>query len=126
MLPNYHALTIFQGMTFKHWIALRLPDGTIVDPTTTGGGYTIGRMQVRDKAGGTLLLDLSTDNGGVSLGLTTDADGRQWSAYLFASASATAALTEWGEGQYDFEISDGFDVIRVLQGPCTLSPEITV
>ena len=126
MLPNYAALTVQQGATFKFWFALRLPNGTIVDPTTTGSGYTIGRMQVRDKAGGTLLLDLNTTNGGVSLGLVTDADGRQWSGYLYASAAATAALVPWGDGVYDLEISDGVDVIRVLQGPCVLSPEVTV
>ena len=128
-LPNYAPLVIQQGATFKFWFALRLANGTIQDPPAIGGGYTIGRLQVRDKVasdGGTLLLELTTANGGVSLGLVTDADGRQWSGFLYASASATAALLPWGDAVYDLEISDGLDVIRVLQGPCILSPEVTV
>jgi hypothetical protein len=126
-LPQRYDLTIQQGASLKRWWALRYPDGTIVD--LTAEGYTIGRLQVRDAyagEGGELLLNLTTDNGGVVIDYQADADGTFWSGYLFASATATAALVDWGEGVFDFEISNGSDVIRVMQGVATLSPESTV
>lgn len=127
MLPNTHPLVIQQGATFKFWFALRLPDGSVANPTTSG--YTIARLQVRDKAasdGGTVLLSLTTDNGGIALGALTDAEGRTWSGYLYASAAATAALVPWGDGVYDLELSDGSDVIRLMEGVAILSPEVSI
>lgn len=89
------------------------------------GGYTIGRLTVRDEYGGTAQLELTTANGGVSLTYQADADGAFWSGYLYASATTTTALTEWGDGVYDFEISNGVDVLRVMEGVAVLSPEST-
>ena len=123
-LPERYSLTIEQGATLKIWWALKYPDGTIADLGTAG--YTTGRLTVRPDYGEDAVLSLTTDNGGVVISYETDADGRQWSGYLYASATATAALTEWGEGIYDLEISNGTDVIRVMQGPATLSPEATI
>ena len=122
-LPERYALTIDQGASLKRWFALKYPDGTIVDLVTAG--YTIGRLTVRPAYDDDPVLSLTTDNGGVVLDYQADADGTYWSGYLFASATATAALTEFGEGVFDLEISNGTDVIRVMQGPATLSPEAT-
>src|SRR5687768_2628034 len=122
-LPQTYTMTVEQGATFRRWFALQYPDGTIVD--LVAAGYTIGRLTVRPDYDEDAVLELTTDNGGVVLDYQADADGTYWSGYLFASATATAALTDWGDGLYDFEISNGTDVIRVLQGPATLSPEAT-
>jgi len=54
----------------------------------------------------------------------TDASGN-WSGYWFASAASTAALTDWGDGVYDMEISDGSNVEKPYFGIVTLSPEAT-
>ncbi len=124
-LPERFSLTINQGETLKRWFAVRLPNGTVANLPTQGSGYTIGRLYVRNAYGGDLLLALTTTNGGIVLGLMTDSQGQQWSGYIYAPASATAALTPWGNGVYDFEISDGSDVIRVAQGDARLSREAT-
>lgn len=127
-LPNRFDLVIRQGATLQVWFDVVFPDGSIADLPNVGDGYTIGRLQVRDKPrslGGTVLLDLNTDNGGVVLGLMTDADGVQHSGYLYATAAATEALEPWGEGVHDFEVSDGANVHRLLEGVATLSLEAT-
>lgn len=76
------------------------------------------RMQVRAGIGGALLLELTTENGGLAItgpGTLTRT----------LSAAQTAALT-WTEGVYDLEIEypDG-TVQRYLQGAVTVSREVT-
>ena len=122
MKPGEYELRIYQGKTFYFPFAIEDPDGLTLDPTTEGDGYTVGRMQVRDMAasdGGEVILELTTDNGGVVLGAFTDESG-DWSGYLFASAAATAALVPWGEGQYDLEIATSTG-IRAAAAFCTIS-----
>ncbi|TLX54859.1 hypothetical protein DN824_20465 [Stutzerimonas nosocomialis] len=74
------------------------------------------RMQVRDRAGA-LLLDLSTEAGGLVIGT-----GR---ITLTLTAAQTAALT-WTEGRYDLEVefADG-TVQRWAEGIATVRPEVT-
>lgn len=120
-LPERYDLTINAGETLKRWFALRYPDGTIVD--LTAAGYTTARLTVRDMFEGDEILTLNTDNGGISVVQEADANGTAWSGYLYASADATAALADFGDGVFTLEISDGLDVIRVLEGVATLSPE---
>jgi hypothetical protein len=73
------------------------------------------RMQIRDKPGGALLLDLSA-------GLTVGASG---TISRELSAEATAGLS-WATGVYDIEVEyeDG-TVHRYFEGPVTVSPEVT-
>ena len=126
-LPNTYQLTIQQGANMKRWWALQYPDGSIVDLISEG--YTIGRLQVRDlyaSEGGELILDLNTDNGGVVIDYQADADGTYWTGYLWASAAATAALDPFGDAVFDLEVSNGTDVIRVIEGVARLSPEVSV
>lgn len=120
-LPQQYALTVLQGAAFKRWWACVYPDGTIANLGTAG--YTTGRLTVRPAYDEAAVLNLTTDNGGVVISYEADADGTFWSGYLYISATATAMLTEFGEGVYTFEISDGTDVIRIMEGPATLSPE---
>lgn len=127
MEPAYYPLRIYQGADLKVWFAIQMPSG-VADPPTVGDGYTEGWLQVRDKPasdGGTVLLELTTDNGGIVLGLETDADGAQWSGYLYCSAWATAELPAWGEAQYDMFISNGSNVEPVLYGPATLNKRVS-
>lgn len=119
-LPERYSLTIKQGASLKRWWALKYPDGTIAN--LIAEGYGIGRLTVRPDYDEDAVLELTTDNGGVVIDYQADADGRYWSGYFFASASTTAALTEWGDGVFDFEISNGTDDIAVFEGPATLSP----
>lgn len=120
-LPARYDLTIQQGATLKRWFRLNYPDGTIVD--LTAAGYTAARLTVRDQYGGDAVLTLTTANGGISVVQEADANGAQWSGYLYASPATTAALTDWGDGIFDLEIDNGSDVIRVIEGIATLSLE---
>jgi len=76
------------------------------------------RMQIRAGIGGALLLELTTENGG----LTITGPG---TLVRTLSAAQTAALT-WTEGVYDLEVeyADG-TVQRYLQGKVTVSREVT-
>lgn len=76
------------------------------------------RMQIRAGVGGALLLELTTENGGLAItgpGTLTRT----------LSATETAALT-WTDGVYDLEVeyADG-TVQRYLQGAVTVSREVT-
>ncbi len=123
-LPERYDLTVNQGSSLKRWFRLIYPDGSIVNLATAG--YTVGRLTIRDVYGGTEQLVLTTSNGGIDLTYQADANGVFWSGNIYASAAATAAMVDFGDGIYDMEIDNGSDVIRILQGVATLSPEASV
>lgn len=76
------------------------------------------RMQIRSAIGGPLLLELSTENGGLEI-------TGPGTIERTLSATETAILT-WTEGVYDLEVeyADG-TVQRYLQGKVTVSREVT-
>lgn len=120
-LPENYDLTINAGESLKRWFRLNYPTGTIVDLEAVG--YDVARLTIRDQYGGDEILALNTDNGGISVVQEADANGTEWSGYIYASPATTTALTDWGDGVYDLEIDNGSDVIRVMQGTAVLSPE---
>ena len=122
-LPERYDLTVNAGATLKRWFRLTYLDNSIVNFTTAG--YTIGRLTIRDVYGGTVQLALTTANGGIDLTYQADANGVFWSGNIYASAAATAAMVDWGDGVFTLEIDNGSDVIRVLEGIAVLSPETT-
>lgn len=124
MEPHRYNFTIWQGSTLYIPFAIESPAGVTYDLAAEGDGYTIGRLTVRDTYGGTAQIELTNDNGGIVIDAFTDTSG-DWSGYWFMSADATAALEDWGDGVYDFEISDGLRVEKPLYGIVTLSGEAT-
>lgn len=122
-LPMRYDLTIKQGSTLKRWFRLTYPTGAIVDLEAVG--YDTARLTIRDQYGGEEMLSLTTDNGGISVVQEADANGTEWSGYLYASPDTTAALDDWGEGVMDMEIDNGSDVIPVFEGTAILSPEVS-
>ena len=99
-------------------------------PYTSGGylqfatpvdmtGYTA-RMQIRDKVGGTLLLTLTSANGGLTIDTTKS------SVTITISATATAGFI-WNRGVYDLEMvsADG-RVTTIVEGSVKVTPEVTV
>lgn len=76
------------------------------------------RMHIRAGIGGALLLELTTENGGLAI-------TGPGTLVRTLSAAQTAALT-WTEGVYDLEVeyADG-TVQRYLQGKVTVSREVT-
>ena len=82
-------------------------------------GYTA-RMQVRQSiASSVILLNLTTENGGIVI------DALTGTIKLTQTALQTAAYT-WRRGVYDLELMSpsGF-VTRLMQGAVETSPEVT-
>ena len=113
--PGRYDLTIYQGSTFSKSIQIRESDGlTPVNMT----GYTA-RLQMRETFdSSTILVTLTTENGGISI------DGATGSIVLTMSATATAALT-WTAARYDLEIVSGATVYRPIEGKVKVSREVT-
>lgn len=81
-------------------------------------GYTA-RLIAKDKTGGTTLLTLTTENGGISI------DNTAKTIRLLVSASDTAAIT-WRTGVYDLEMVSALGAVeKILRGTITVTPEIT-
>lgn len=117
-LPAKRKLRIIQGATFRAswtWVSGGVP----VDFT----GCTA-RMQVRsDVDSPDVLLELTTENGGIALG----AEPGRIELMLGATHTASGAL-DWDSGVYDLEIqfaSGPNDVVRFAGGAITVSPEVT-
>ena len=105
-------IEIEQGATFSLVITYENPDGTLVNLT----GMTA-RMQVRDPADDSLIVELTTENGRITLG------GAAGTVTLSITAADTAALTRGGI--YDLELVNGSEVTRLIQGKASLSEEVT-
>lgn len=115
MVAGSHDITIEQGATFKLNIIWRDPAEAPINLT----GYTA-RMQVRQRyASDDPLLNLTTENGGITLG------GVAGTIAVVASAAATADISVRA-GVYDLEVvSAGGEVTRLIQGCVTITPEVT-
>lgn len=109
-------LTILQGETWRHQLVWKA--GTPYVPVDLTGCSA--RMQVRSAVdSATVLLELTTANGGIELG------GSSGEITLHLSAADTAALS-WARGVYDLEVvmSDS-TVRRLLEGSIKVKPEVT-
>ena len=124
---RYRLLPIEQGVTNRKTFRLHTPAGTIIDPVAEG--YTSAVLQVRTaplSEGGDLLLNLTTANGGIVLGLYTDADGAQWSGRIYISQASAALLTPWGEGVYDLLMTHSSgQVDKAAYGPAVCVPVVS-
>ena len=109
--------TIYQGATFRKRLTWKgpLPAQTPIDLTGCAA-----RMQVRPEVeSSTVLLELTTANGGITLG------GVAGTIELFISDDASTLFT-WTAGVWDLEIEfPGGDVRRLAQGSISVSPEVT-
>lgn len=113
--PAKLKLQIYQGATFRHRLRWRTSGGTPIDLT----GCTA-RMQVRSEVeSADVLLELTTENGGITLG------GTAGTIDLLVTDEDTTAIT-WEGGVWDLEIvhPDG-TVTRLAEGSISVSPEVT-
>lgn len=108
-------LTIYQGATFRKHFKLQNPDKTFVDLTGC-----LARMQVRAEIESPIvLLELTTENGGITLG------GVAGTIDLYLNDVTTAAI-QWESGVYDLEIvHPSADVTRLIMGGVSVSLEST-
>ena len=110
---------IYQGATFRK--RLRWTNKATGTPLDLTGCKA--RMQVRAEVESTeVLLELTTENGGITLG------GTAGIIDFYVGATATAAIT-WTSGVFDLEIVHPGalpdDVTRLAQGTVSVSPEVT-
>ena len=115
MSSSRHNFTIEQGTTLMKPFIWKDSDGVPVDLT----GYTA-KMQVRQSPqSGTVLLELSTSNGRITLG------GAAGTITLVLTAATTAAIA-WRRGVYDIELTSGDGTVtRLLEGEIQVSKEVT-
>jgi len=126
-------LAIWQGKTLIKPFRRRYANGASAGQVINFADFsaTKAKLQVRDKAasdGGTVLVELTTENGGISLGKYTDSIGKEWSGYLYMSAAATASLVPWGDAIYELVVYDpaGTWTKTIFFGPAILVPAATV
>ena len=112
-----------QGATYNKLFTLTNSAGDLIDLT----GYTA-RLQVREKySSETKLLDLTTENGGITLG------GAAGTVAVLATATQMAAISVPDTGGtppkrsavYDLELISGSTVTRLLQGKFDITREVT-
>lgn len=113
-IPGQYDILAPQGATFSETYTYKV-NGALVDLTS----YTA-RMQVRKTPSSDVkLLDLTTENSGITLG------GVAGTITVGASATAMAAVPS-GKYRYDLEVvSSGGVVTRLLEGVFVVSPEVT-
>ena len=117
-LPVKRKLTINQGATFRaSWVWK--PGGMAMDLT----GCTA-RMQVRpERESPEVLLEMTTENGGITLGAVPG----EIALYLGATNTASGVL-DWESGVYDLEMqhpSGADEVTRFAEGVVVVRPEVT-
>ena len=113
-LPIKRKLTILQGATFRKRWTWR-PGGVPMDFTGCKA-----RMQVRAEIDSTVvLLELTTENGGIALG------GTAGTVDLYVSDEDTT-LIDWEGGVFDLEIEHASgEVTRLAEGSGSVSKEVT-
>lgn len=117
MTAGTRNIKIEKGATFIYNLTWKDSNNSPVDLTD----YTA-RMQVRQKyTSDVKLLDLTTENGGITLG------GVAGTIAIVGSATDTAAIADnIKSGVYDLElISPTGTVKRLLEGEVDIRPEVT-
>jgi tRNA threonylcarbamoyladenosine modification (KEOPS) complex Pcc1 subunit len=125
MAAGVHKFTIEQGVTWTKQLSLRAPDPDHLGPPEGAPKVPVdlsgcsARMQIRkDVRTSTPMVELTTDNGRITLG------GETGLITLRLNAEDTAALTR--DGVYDLELIDAQgEVIRLLKGQMALDRETT-
>lgn len=110
-------LIIEQGATFRKRFTWKA--GT--PPVAVNISNYLARMQIKDKKGGTSIIDLTEANERVIR------DGPNGIIDLFISATDTEALTFEGKAVFDLELEEQSTnfVRRLIEGKVQLSTEVT-
>lgn len=114
MNPGKYNFTIRQGASFSRVLTWKDAAGVAINLT----GYTA-RMQIRAAVGSsTVILDLNTTNGRLTLGGVAG-------TITMALTAVETALLDWAVAPYDLEMVTGATVTPLLEGYATLRKEVT-
>ena len=113
MKPGKYNFVCPQGTTFAEQLTWSIDDSPVDLDTYTA------RMQVREKYTSTQkILDLTTENGGITLG------GDAGTIDINIDANSTASLVA-KTYVYDIELISSSTVTRLLEGNFIVTPEVT-
>lgn len=113
MNPGKYNMICPQGATFAKQLTYSI-DSVPVDLTT----YTA-RMQVREKyTSKTSVIDINTENGGITLG------GESGTIDLYISDEVTSLIIA-KDYVYDLELISSNNVYRLIEGKFIVTPEVT-
>lgn len=117
-----------QGETYRRGFLCAVPAAEPDDPPTPMDfdGCTA-RMQVREKYGTEVLLELTTENGGIEFGTEPGVLWLHLTAQQTDELGATAdPLKPRKKARHDLEVEwPNGDVKRIWQGEVTIDPNIT-
>ena len=115
MTPGKYNIICPQGATFSKTLTWKIDD---VPVNLTG--YTA-RMQAKDKHKSTCapILNITTENGGITLG------GSEGTIDILISAEETSSFYA-KEYVYDLELVTDDTVYRVIEGKFIVTPEVTI
>jgi len=113
MVVGKYNFTIKQGNTFYRKIIYTDNDDNVIDLT----GYTAA-LQIRDTYTSEVLLELTTENGGITI---TGAEGK---IELNITKTQTAALT-FCKAIYDLDIYSGSYEYTLFEGTVRLNKQVT-
>ena len=114
MIPGKYNMICPQGSTFNQVLTYSIDD-VLVNLT----GYSA-RMQVKEKYSSTVKqLDLTTSNGGITLG------GALGTITINATATQTALIFP-KEFLYDLELVSNSTVNRIIEGKFIVTAEVTI
>ena len=121
-IPQAFDLVIYKGASFIERFNLTV-DGL---PFESDGWKA--RMQIRETLESTaVVVELTTENGGISFVKTNDSEGKLVSTELklYIAPAVTEVISVQG-GVYDVELVDAAgDVGRLLEGSVSFNPEVT-
>lgn len=113
MTPGKYNFVCPQGATFSNQLIWAIEDQPVNLDTYTA------RMQVREKYTSTQkILDLNTENGGITLG------GDQGTVDINVNATVSASIVP-KTYVYDIELISSSVVTRLLEGKFIVTPEVT-
>ncbi len=116
---------IIQGADWRRYRALSYIDPADGNEKLWNTTDFTGSMTIRATYDGPVLLSATTANGRLTVGVQGTAPN-QYNVGIVLPSSVTTALTDWGLGVYDLELTDSFGVItRVYEGQCVLSREVS-
>lgn len=119
--PGNWDITWYQGADWHPRLTLKIDDVPM-----KLGGFTV-RMQARARVtADEVLVELTTENGKITLGVDDDNDGGTQGQILPVLTAAELSAMDFRRAVFDLElVAPGGEVMRPAEGSIRVSPEVT-